>query len=122
MPVTEAARHRRYEEARQAMSDESADTMMALLPPVGWGDVARTADLDRLREQLDARFDRIDERFAPSEARFDGLDERFEARLDQHADRLSAQFHKELLRTVLVANVGTAVAVGSLVLAAVKIA
>lgn len=78
------------------MSDESADTLMAL-PPVGWADVARQRDVDHLRELL-------------------------ETRIDQQADRLSAQFHKELLRTVVVANVGTAVAVGTLVLAAVKLA
>lgn len=97
MTTTEAARHRLYEEARKAMSDESADTRMALRPPVGWADVARQRDLDQLREHMDIRF-------------------------EQQADRLSAQFHKELLRTVLAANVGTVLAVGSLVLAAVKLA
>ena len=97
MTTTEAARHRLYEEARHAMSDESADTLMALLPPVGWADVARQRDVDLLREHVDARF-------------------------DQQADRLSAQFHKELLRTVVAANVGTTIAVGTLVLAAVKFA
>lgn len=56
MAVSDAARNRLYNTIREYFGPEDADTMMELLPPVGWSDVARQRDLDR----LEARFDRLD--------------------------------------------------------------
>jgi hypothetical protein len=39
------------------MGKERATTMMNLLPPVGWGDVATRRDLDLLEERLEAKLD-----------------------------------------------------------------
>ena len=38
----------------QILSEEAADTLMELLPPVGWADVATKTDLQHLREELKA--------------------------------------------------------------------
>jgi hypothetical protein len=40
-----------------------AATVMELLPPVGWADVARQRDLDQLEARLGERFASIDHRF-----------------------------------------------------------
>ena len=40
----------------QALGPESAETLMEMLPPVGWADVATKRDLDALRHQLLADF------------------------------------------------------------------
>jgi len=37
------------------MGAQPADTMMALLPPVGWADVAMKQDLSNLELRLDAK-------------------------------------------------------------------
>jgi hypothetical protein len=36
----------------QILSEEAADTLMELLPPVGWADVATKTDLQYLRDEL----------------------------------------------------------------------
>jgi hypothetical protein len=40
-----------------------AATVMELLPPVGWADVARQRDLDQFEARLAGRFASIDHRF-----------------------------------------------------------
>ena len=36
----------------QILNEEAADTLMELLPPVGWADVATKSDLQHLRDEL----------------------------------------------------------------------
>ena len=36
----------------QILNEEAADTLMELLPPVGWADVATKTDLQHLRDEL----------------------------------------------------------------------
>lgn len=47
MAVTEERRHRLYTKLERLIGEEDASTMMELVPPVGWGDVATKRDLDR---------------------------------------------------------------------------
>lgn len=54
MVVSERARHELYEQARRSLGDDGADTLMELLPPVGWGDIATRRDLDVLRAEVHA--------------------------------------------------------------------
>lgn len=46
MAVTEAKRHRLYQRLEEVLGAEEATTLMELVPPVGWADVATKADLD----------------------------------------------------------------------------
>jgi hypothetical protein len=55
--IDERARHRLYLAAERVLGEEQANTLMSLLPPVGWADVATKDDLRQLEARLDARFD-----------------------------------------------------------------
>jgi hypothetical protein len=47
--VTEKQRHELMKAMEGALGPEPAETLMNLLPPVGWADVATKSDLDHLR-------------------------------------------------------------------------
>jgi hypothetical protein len=53
MAVTDQARNQLYNHVRETWGEEVATTMMELLPPAGWADVARQRDMD-------LRFDSIE--------------------------------------------------------------
>ena len=57
MSVTEQQRHQLFTWLEETMGSDRAETMMSLLPPVGWADVATKHDLDQLELRLDLRFD-----------------------------------------------------------------
>lgn len=52
MAIDEHARHHLHELARRDWGDLAADTLMEMLPPVGWADVATKQDLDALRREV----------------------------------------------------------------------
>jgi hypothetical protein len=94
----------------EAMGPERAATLMSLLPPVGWADVATKhdlavlrGDLAQLESRIDLRFEAIDYRFEELDQRLDlrfgAIDLRFEEldkRLDHRFDTLAATFRSEL--------------------------
>jgi hypothetical protein len=49
MAVTEKHRHELFNEVERVLGPQHAETLMELLPPVGWADVATKHDLDSLR-------------------------------------------------------------------------
>lgn len=53
MTVDERSRHQLYRKLDELMGAEEATTLMALLPPVGWADVATKQDLTVLRANLE---------------------------------------------------------------------
>ncbi len=67
MSISERDRHELYLAVEDTIGTERADTMMALLPPVGWADVATKHDLAALEVRLDQRFDAMDQRFVDKE-------------------------------------------------------
>jgi hypothetical protein len=54
MSITEASRFQLRTAIGQILSEEAADTLMELLPPVGWADVATKTDLQHVRDELKA--------------------------------------------------------------------
>lgn len=60
MTIDDRKRHALYERFDEVLGDEHADTMMALLPPVGWADVATKHDLAALEERIDLRIDSLE--------------------------------------------------------------
>jgi hypothetical protein len=52
MAVDEAARHQLYTSLEAALGPEPTSTLMSLLPPVGWADVATKQDLIGLENAL----------------------------------------------------------------------
>ena len=52
MSITEASRFQLRTAIGQILSEEAADTLMELLPPVGWADVATKTDLHYLNGDI----------------------------------------------------------------------
>lgn len=54
MTITEATRHALHDRLEVVLGPEEATTLMEMLPPVGWADVATKRDLDHLALQIRA--------------------------------------------------------------------
>ena len=86
MAPDERSRLQLADAAKRAFGDDAGITLMELLPPVGWADVATKQDLRGIEERL----------------------ERLEQRMDELAREIRAQTWK--LMTLMVAVVGVVVA------------
>ena len=99
MSVSEYERHHLFTWFEEHMGPERAATMMNLVPPVGWADVATRRDLAELEARLDARFDTVDARFETMGARFDAIDRRLDVEIDAKLAAMAGQLRSDLLRT-----------------------
>jgi hypothetical protein len=70
MSIDERRRHALYERLEGVLDPEHADTLMALLPPVGWAEVATKQDLAALEQRMELRFEAMDSRSEVTDARF----------------------------------------------------
>jgi hypothetical protein len=114
MPIDERARHELYLAIEALVGAERADTLMDLLPPVGWADVATKHDLTAVEARLGLRFEAID-------LRFESMEHRFDAKLES----LGAKFEHELrdqTRALLFGLVTAMAAMASLCIAALALA
>ncbi len=93
MAVDERSRLQLADAAKRAFGDDAGITLMELLPPVGWADVATKHDVATVALRLDA-----------VDRRLDVVDHR----LDELAREIRAQTWK--LMTLMVAVVGVVVA------------
>jgi hypothetical protein len=55
--LDERSRHELYLSIEELIGSERADTLMSMLPPVEWADVATKHDLAELEERLQLRFE-----------------------------------------------------------------
>jgi hypothetical protein len=82
--VDERSRLQLAEAAQRLLGTDEGITLMELLPPVGWADVATKHDL----RQIDRRFDDLDARL---DLRFTSLEDRIDAKLGSLEDRMDAK-------------------------------
>ena len=78
MTIDERQRHDLHQRFEDVLGDEQADTLMELLPPVGWADVATKADLSALETRVDSRLETL------------------EARMDKGFAEIRAELHQAL--------------------------
>ncbi len=105
----ETARFELHEGLREALGEARGDTLMSLLPPVGWADIATNHELDLLGDRVDARIDGV---LLAIEARIDGVEREIEALGESTAAQieiarlasekamaeLEARLHRDMLR------------------------
>jgi hypothetical protein len=99
MALDERARHELFLRLEEALGPESAETLMELLPPVGWADVATKRDLDALGDRLEAQ-----------------LLAAFRGELLTQSNAISAQ-----MRTLTVAHIGTVLSMATLAFGIAKL-
>jgi hypothetical protein len=63
MTVDERSRLQLAEALKRVLGDDEGITLMELLPPVGWADVATKHDLLQLEARMDLRFESMEHRF-----------------------------------------------------------
>lgn len=128
MVVDERARHGLHTRLVEVLGDDEAATLMAQLPPVGWADVARRDDLDRLERRIEDFEQRMDGKFADFEQRIDGkldgLEQRMDGKMEALEHRLLATVRADLnaqMKTFVLASLGSSITTASLVFAAVRL-
>ena len=62
MAIDEHSRHHLHGKLEESIGSEAADSLMALLPPVGWADVATKRDLDQIELRFDLKMDKLESR------------------------------------------------------------
>ena len=97
--VSDQDRRELYQALEQQLGGGPATTMMELLPPVGWADVARQSDLVALRGEM----------------------AQLRAELKGEIAELRGEM-KAILPKLVAANIASMIGVGGLVLAAAKLA
>jgi hypothetical protein len=87
--VTEYERHLLFNWFEEHMGPERAETMMKLVPPVGWGDVATHEQIQQLETATGEKFQRLRHELAELEVR---LDAKLEAKLEAKLGGLQRTF------------------------------
>ena len=101
--LDERARHELYLGVEEVLGTQRADTLMSLLPPVGWADVATKDDIRLLEMKIDSL-----------DLKFDSLDLKIDSKVDRAVG--------ELTRTLMFGLIGSVFTIGSICLAAIAVA
>ncbi len=114
--VTDHDRRELYEALHHTLGSGPAATLMELLPPVGWADVARQSDLVAVRgEMAELRGE-----MAELRAELKGEIGQLRAEVKGEIAQLRGEIHAQLPK-LYAANAATAIATAGLVLAAAKL-
>jgi prefoldin subunit 5 len=96
----DARRLRLHRALREKLGNQVADDLVDFLPPAGWGDLVRRADLDaavtRLDQKIDALGARLDQKIDALGARLDQKIDALGARLDQRIDALEERLDQKI--------------------------
>ena len=96
----DARRLRLHRALREKLGNQVADDLVDFLPPAGWGDLVRRADLDAAVTRLDQKIDvlgaRLDQRIDALEERLDQKIDALGARLDQRIDALEQRLDQRI--------------------------
>jgi hypothetical protein len=106
MAVDERARHELHGRLDDVLGREEATTLMSLLPPVGWADVATKHDLDSLRIELRAEIGQL------------------RGELRGEIGQLRGEFHRDLgvlTRTLMISMLTAVIAVAGLAFGAARL-
>jgi len=107
MSVTEFERHQLFSWFEEHMGPDRVTTIMNLLPPTGWGDVATRRDLQVLESRVDALETKLS-------AKIDTLEARLDAKLESRLGELRSDMMRTL-GTWLFASQAAVIAVVTLV-------
>ena len=120
MALDERARHELFLRLEQVLGPDSAETLMEMMPPVGWADVATRRDLDGLEERMNLRFELVDQRFDALEHK---LVAAFRGELLAQSNLIAGQSNliTAQTRTLVLANIGTVLSMAALAFAAAKL-
>jgi hypothetical protein len=92
MALEESSRNRLYNRLDEVLGPDEARSLMSLLPPVGWADVATKHDLAQLESRIDAKF-----------------------------GTLQSELRAEMFRSILIANSVSLMTMGGLAFAAARL-
>jgi hypothetical protein len=62
MAIDERQRHELYRQLEATIGGDHADTLMSMLPPVGWADVATKQDLRVIELKIESEVNRLEAR------------------------------------------------------------
>lgn len=106
MAMTEPARPRLHDGLKEAIGDDNAGTLMQMLPPYSWDEIAKRSDLEAMATKFEGKIDALDTKFC---GKIDALDTKFEGKIDA------------LFAKIVLANVGMAVSICGLLFAVIKL-
>jgi hypothetical protein len=122
--LDERARHELFLRLEEVLGPGSAETLMEMMPPVGWADVATKRDLDALEERVGLRFEIVDQRFLALGQRLETLEHKLVAGF--RAELLAAvgaqsQLISAQTKTLVMANIGAVGSMAALAFGAAKL-
>ena len=95
MTISEDQRFRMHLELRKVLGDDVGNTVMEHLPPLGWGDVARSKDIAHLSDRisdldhsLSTRIDNVEQSLS---TRIDHVEQSLSTRIDHVEKSLSTR-------------------------------
>ena len=105
----DARRLRLHRALREKLGNQVADDLVDFLPPAGWGDLVRRADLDAAVTRLDQKIDALGARL---DQRIDSLEVRIEAiELALRDIKVELRELGNLKRTIVVTGISMAVSI-----------